>query len=171
VREEKQLLLDEIKEKLEGAETFLLTRYTGLKANDASAFRSALRATSSELEVVRKRVLLKAAEAAGIEIDTALLKGHIALVTSTGDSVSATKAVFAFGNENGGTVEVLAGQVAGVLYNAEQIEKLSKLPNLDTMRAQFLGLLEAPMAQTLSVMEALLTSIMHLLENKSKQIS
>lgn len=169
MRKEKQLLLDEITEKLEGAETVLLTRYAGLGANAANEFRSALRQTESELEVVRKRILLKACIEAGIEIDSALLDGHIALVTSTGDSVAATKAVYAFGKESGATIEVLVGRVAGVLYSAEQIEKLSKLPDRDTMRSQFLGLLEAPMAQTLSTMEALLTSLMHLLENKSKQ--
>ena len=41
-----------------------------------------------------------------------------------------------------------------------------KLPAKDEMRAQLLGLFEAPMSQTLSTMESLLTSVMHCLENK-----
>jgi large subunit ribosomal protein L10 len=36
------------------------------------------------------------------------------------------------------------------------------------MRAQFLGLLEAVPAQTLGVMDALLTSVVYCLDNKSK---
>ena len=43
---------------------------------------------------------------------------------------------------------------------------MSKLPSKDEMRAQFLGTLEAPMAQTLAVMDALLTSVVHCLNNK-----
>ena len=35
-------------------------------------------------------------------------------------------------------------------------KQISKLPGKDEMRAQFLGLLEAPMAQTLAVMEAVI---------------
>ena len=49
------------------------------------------------------------------------------------------------------------------------VESLSKLPGKDEMRAQLLAYLEAPMAQTLAVMDALLTSVVYCLENKSKQ--
>ena len=51
---------------------------------------------------------------------------------------------------------------------AEDVKAISELPSQDEMRAQFVGLLEAPMTQTLSVMQALLTSIMYCLENKAK---
>ncbi len=168
MREEKQLLLDEIKDKIAGAETLLVTKHQGVGANAANTFRSKLRESGGELEVVRKRVFVKAAEAAGITVDVTELDGHIALVTSDGDSVTTTKTVFEFSKENGAAVEVLFGHLDGKRYTAEQVEKLSKLPDMDTMRAQFIGLLEAPMAQTLSVMQALLTSVLHCLENKAK---
>ena len=52
---------------------------------------------------------------------------------------------------------------------ASDVERLSKLPSKDEMRAQFLSVLEAPMSQTLAVMEALLTSVPYCLDNKCKQ--
>jgi large subunit ribosomal protein L10 len=52
------------------------------------------------------------------------------------------------------------------MYNAADVEIMSQLPSKDVMRAQFLGLLEAPMAQTLAVMEALISSVVYCLDNK-----
>jgi large subunit ribosomal protein L10 len=54
------------------------------------------------------------------------------------------------------------------MCSASDVEQISKLPGKDEMRSQFLGTLEAPLAQTLSVLEALLTSVMYCLENKSQ---
>ena len=144
MRAEKQLLLDEIKGKLEDAPAVLLTRY----------------------EVVPKRIFLKAAKAAEIAFDLTTMQGHLALVFAHGDSVTVTKVVFEFGKENGAKVEVLGGWFDGELLAAEQLKRLSKLPDQQTLRAQFLGLLEAPAAQTLAVVQSLLTSLPHLLENK-----
>ncbi len=66
-------------------------------------------------------------------------------------------------------VEVVGGRFEGKMYTGADVEKLSNLPSKDEMRAQFLSVLEAPMSQTLAVMEALLTSVVYCLDNKSKQ--
>ena len=49
----------------------------------------------------------------------------------------------------------------------KDLEIISQLPTKDVMRSQLLGLFEAPMSQTLAVMEALLCSVPHCLENKA----
>ena len=49
--------------------------------------------------------------------------------------------------------------------------RLSLTASKDEMRAQFLGLLEAPLAQTLAVMDAVLSSVVYCLDNKSKEAS
>ena len=72
--------------------------------------------------------------------------------------------------ENGELLEVCLGRFDGQLYQAADAKKLSELPGRDEMRAQLLATFEAPMSQTLSVVEALLTSVPHCLENKCKKI-
>lgn len=161
----KQLLLDEIKSKLEGS-SFIVTKYNALGANQANDFRSELAKSGAELKVMRKRLLVKAAEELGIEIDLSALEGHIGVVVPGPEVVTTTKSVFEFGK--GGAVEVLLGQFEGRTCSADDVKRLSELPSKDEMRAQFLGLLEAPMSQTLATMEALLCSVMHCLDNKAK---
>ena len=68
MRPEKQLLLDDIKEKINHSKGFVLTRYSKMDPNLASQFRTALHQTGGDFEVIRKRILLKAAEAAGCTI-------------------------------------------------------------------------------------------------------
>lgn len=171
MRHEKQLLLDEIKDQINQFDSFLIVKYLRFSANKANDLRRELAKLDGIYEVVRKRVLIKAADDAGIKLDISALPGHIGLISGGRDPFEVTKSVFKFSQENEKVVEVIGGRFEGLLYNAEQVEMLSKLPSKDEMRAQFLSVLEAPMAQTLAVMDALLTSVMHCLENKATQDS
>lgn len=169
MRQEKQLLLDEIKGQLEQKPTFVLLSYSSMASNVANAFRSEIAKSGGSVEIVRKRVLIKAAEATGITIEKEMLEGHIGVVFVGNDAIETTKSVFTFSKDNGDVLKVVGGRYDGKLCSAAQVEILSKLPSKDVMRAQFLGLLEAPMAQTLAVIEALLTSVPYCLENKAGQ--
>lgn len=169
MREEKQLLLDEVKNQIDSYPSFLIMRYLGLSANTANEFRRDVLKRGGTVEVMRKRILLKAANAAGVQLDLKALPGHIGLVFTGEDPIETTKLVFKYSEDTDKKIEVIGGRFEGQLYSGEDVEKLSKLPSKDEMRAQFLGTLEAPMAQTLAVMEALLTSVVYCLDNKSKQ--
>jgi large subunit ribosomal protein L10 len=169
MRPEKQFLLDEIKEKIDQSSTLVWTKYRHMSPNLASAFRFLLGDNGGGFKVVRKRLLVKAAERAGIALSEDVLAGHIGVVFTDRDPVSVTKVLFAFSKENDDLLEVLGGRFEGQLCTAQDIKSISELPSKDEMRAQLLGTLEAPMSQTLAVVEALLTSVIHCLENKTQQ--
>jgi large subunit ribosomal protein L10 len=169
MRPEKQLLLNEIKDKMADSKAIVIASYKRLEPNATSAFRINLAKTGGSLEVVKKRVLLKAAQVAGVVLDPALLQGHIAVVFANEDPIQTTKAVYQFCKENEEVLEVIGGRFEGSMCTAQDVKQISLLPSKDEMRAQFLGTLEAPLAQTLAVIEALLTSVMHCLDNKSQQ--
>lgn len=169
MRHEKQLLLDEIKNKIVESKSFILTRYNKMKANSAWDFRGSIAKVGGDYEVVRKRILIKAAAEAGINLDINNLEGHIGVVFPGADPIETTKVVFQYGQSNEKAIEVLGALLDGRLYLAKDVETLSKLPGKNEMRSQLLGLFEAPMAQTLAVMEALLTSVIYCLDNKGKE--
>lgn len=166
MRQEKQLLLNEIKGQIQSFGSFVVMRYAGLTANKASEFRKVVAKMGGNVEIMRKRVLIKAAQNAGVALDLDALPGHIGLVYAPKDPIEMTKLVLKFSQENDKTIEVIGGRFDGQIYNAADVEKLSKLPGKNEMRAQLLSVFEAPMAQTLAVMDALLASVVYCLDNK-----
>jgi large subunit ribosomal protein L10 len=172
MRQEKHMLLDEVKGQIDQSSgSFVIIQYDKLKANKANDFRRQVREAGGDVEVMRKRILIKAASSAQIDLSLKDLPGHIALVYVAEDAIETTKLVIKFSQENDKTINVIGGRVDGLLYNAADMERLSQLPGRDEMRAQFLGLLEAPMAQTLAVMDAILSSVVYCLDNKVKEQS
>lgn len=168
MRQEKQLLLKEVKGQIDQYGSFVIMRYKGLNANVANDFRRQISKLGGNVEVMRKRILIKAAQAAGVDLDLDALPGHISLVYAAKDPIEMTKYVFKFGEDNEKVVEVIGGRFEGQVYNAADVQRLSKLPGKNEMRAQLLSVFEAPMAQTLAVMDALLSSVVYCLDNKSK---
>ena len=168
MRQDKQLLLDEIKGQIEHYGSFVVMRYLKLTANKANGFRRDVHKLGGNVESMRKRVLIKAAEAAGVSLDLSALPGHIGLVYAIKDPIEMTKFVIQFSESNDKAIQVVGGRIDGQLYNAAEVDALSKLPGKDEMRAQLLSVFEAPMAQTLAVMDALLSSVVYCLDNKTK---
>lgn len=168
MRQDKQLLLDEIKGQIENFDSFVVMRYQQLNANKANLLRREVAKLGGSIGVMRKRVLIKAAEAAGISLDVKALPGHIGLVYAKKDPIEMTKLVIKFGEDNDKAIEVVGGRIDGQLYNAADVNALSKLPGKNEMRAILLSVFEAPMAQTLAVMDALLSSVVYCLDNKAK---
>lgn len=165
MRPEKQFLLDEIKDRMVNTKAFVLARYRHLAPNLSANFRTDLAKTGGVLEVVKKRILVKAAQAAGITLEAQPLDGHIAIIFAEQDPIPTTKAIFQFCQENEQILHVIGGRFEGAFCSAQDVEQISKLPGKDAMRSQFLATLEAPLSQVLSVMESALTSVMYCIEN------
>ncbi len=141
---------------------------TTLEPNSSWQLRDALAKNGSMFEVVKKRVFMKAAEKAGIQVDETLLKGHIAVVfVNQPDAMAPAKTVIKFSEENAQILEVLCGQIEGKIVPGAEIDMLSKLPGIDDMRATILGLFTSPMSQMLSVLEAVMAEPLSVIEQKS----
>lgn len=167
MRQEKTLLLQEIKDKIAASKAIVFVRYKEMGPNLASDFRVAIGKTGGGFEVVKKRMLIKAAEKMGFRLERDDLEGHIGVVLAEEDPVQTAKSVYAFRKENEAVLDIIGGRFEGTICSAKDVELISALPGKDEMRAQLLGLFEAPMSQTLAVMESLLCSVMFCLENKA----
>lgn len=155
MRQEKQFLLDEIEDRINTFPAFVVTDYAGLTANDAANLRSQLKKRGSVLAVVRKRVFVKALSKANMNVAFDSLKGHVGVVFAQAEAMETFKFLCEF-NKESNRPAILAGRFEGEIIDAKTVKLLASLPTLPEMRSQFLGTLEAPMAQTLAVLEALI---------------
>lgn len=168
MRKEKELLLNEIKEKIDTSAAMIVTRYDRLPPNASWELRDALAKQGGLFEVVRKKMFVKAAERAGLQVDEGLLKGHVGIVfVNQPDALGAAKALLKFSKDNDKIVEVLYGQIDGKVVAGADVEILAQLPGIDEMRASLLALMTAPMSQLLSVFEAVMREPLSILEQKS----
>ncbi len=123
MRKEKQLLLDEIKDKIGASNALFVTRYQKLEPNTSWQLRDTLGKQGTIFEVVRKRVFLKALEGTGISIDPSLLEGHIGIAFVTKDDpMASAKILFKFAEENADLLRVLCGQVEGKMMPGAEVE-------------------------------------------------
>lgn len=170
MRQEKQYLQDAIVEPMDKHGAFVIMNYARIPANTMNQFRRDIASLGGKVKMTRKRILAKAFKTAGIEFMLEEIPGHVGVVFSGADPIEGIKAAFQFCTEAGGkNARILAGRIEGKVYSGQDVETLSKLPGKDEMRAQLLATLEAPMSQTLAVMEALVSSVVYCLDNKCKQ--
>jgi len=169
MRPEKQFLLDEIQDRIRASKALVIAKYASIEPNVSWQFRGNLAKSGGSIQIVKKRIFQKAAEKCGITVGIDQLEGNIGIIFSSGDPLETTKTVCKFSSDNEGKFVVLFGHIEGQMYSGKDVKALSELPGLDEMRAQLLSVFEAPMSQTLAVMQSLLTSVMYCLENKTQK--
>lgn len=167
MRKEKQLLLDEIVDRLDAASSFVITRYQDLGADLNYELRSKLSKSGGKIYAFKKRVFLKAIAEKAVEFSHEDLPGHIAAVLGGEDAVAAAKVLSDFNKEHKNkNFEVLGGFFEGVQVSKEDVLEIASLPGRNEMRAQLLGLFEAPMAMSLGAMDAVMSSVPSCLQQK-----
>lgn len=143
-REQKAAAVDELAARIQEAETILAIDYRGISVKQAAELRAKLAQAGATFRVVKNRLTLRAADKAGAGSLKELLEGPTAFTFVRGDVALAAKALAVFRREH----EVLAfkgGTMAGEPLSVEQIETLSRLPPLDALRGQLVGMLAAPL--------------------------
>ena len=92
--------VDELRQRLDGVKTVMLTEYRGLTVQQLSELRKQLRAVSAEYKVVKNRLARLAGAERGFEALAPHLKGPTALVIAKDDPVAVAKALNAFAKTN-----------------------------------------------------------------------
>ncbi len=170
-RSQKQLAVDAIAEQFSRAKAAFLVDFKGITVEDVTRLRKKLRAANSEMKVVRN-TLARLAIARHPEKESALkedFKGTNAIVFSYEDATASAKILADFAKE----VEQLQLKV-GMMDNARldenAIKRLASLPSKEVLRAQFLGLLQAPMAKFVGTLAAVPGGFARLLNAKKQQL-
>ncbi|AHK63330.1 50S ribosomal protein L10 [Chlamydia avium] len=166
MKDEKKLLLQEIEEKVSASQGFILLRYLGLTAAYSREFRNALSGVSAEFEVLKKRIFFKAVENAGFNIDFSDTDGHLGVVFSYSDPVSAAKQVLDFNKKHEDTLVFLAGRIDNASLSGKEVEAIAKLPSMKELRQQFVGLLASPMSQVVGIMNSALSGVISCVQQK-----
>jgi large subunit ribosomal protein L10 len=152
-RAHKAEAIETLKGVLADSGAVVVTHYMGLTVAEMTDLRGRLRKEGASLKVVKNTLVQKALDGVAGEAGDALFKGPVAIAYGP-DAVSAAKVVtqYAKDNEKFTVVGGLLGQTT--VLDLKAVSALATLPSLDQIRAQLIGLLNAPATKVAGVLQA-----------------
>ena len=153
-RPEKVAVVDEVREKLAGADAALLTEYRGLTVKQLAELRRQLRPAGAEYKIYKNTLVRFAArEVVDDQLDP-LLTGPTAITFVRGDAAAVAKLLrdYARGHQ---ALVVKGGLLGEKVVTAKDIEALAELPTRDVLLAQIAGAFQAPMVKLAGLLQAL----------------
>jgi large subunit ribosomal protein L10 len=170
-RTEKERVVDELTERLSETESLLVADYRGLSNAQLADVRSSLREHGATLTVVKNSLTRRAAEAAGAEQLLALLEGPtaIAFVSTGGDMVAAAKALADTAKDTK-ILSLRGGVLEGKQLGAADVEALAKLPPVDVLKSQLVGVIIGPVTQLVGLLDAPLRDLVGLIDARIAQL-
>ena len=142
-RTEKEEVIGELHAKMAKARAAIVAEPRGLNVETITALRKKLRDNQVEYRVVKNTLAARAAKGTPVEVVADKFVGPTAIVMSYGDVVAPAKllAEFMKDREN---FTIRAAVVEGKLVDAKGVAALARLPGLNELRAQILGMITQP---------------------------
>ena len=141
-RSQKTDLVDELKHVFSETSVVVVTRNLGLTVAQSTDLRLKMRDAGAQFKVAKNRLALIALDGSRYQPIGDLLKGPTALATSI-DPVAAAKVAVDFAKTND-KFEILGGAMGDTVLDVDGIKALAALPSLDELRANIVGLIQAP---------------------------
>ena len=157
-KEQKAAAVQEIAERLGETETIFAVDYRGISVPDAAELRARLREADATFRVVKNRLAKRAVEQAGTSELEPLLDGPIALTFVKGDAVVAAKAISTFARQND-VLEYRGGLMDGEPLDPEQFQAIARLPGLDVLHGQLVGMTASPLTGLTRGLAAMLSGL------------
>jgi large subunit ribosomal protein L10 len=156
-RDEKTAVVDRLAEDLSEAQAIFAVDYKGISVPQAAELRSKLRESDASFKVVKNRLAKLAAQKAGTEIDE-LLTGPIALTLINGDPVVVAKTITTFTREHD-VLSYRGGLMDGAALDVDGFQAIARLPGLDVLHGQLVGLAASPLTGLVAGMNNLIAGL------------
>jgi large subunit ribosomal protein L10 len=142
-KERKAETLTTYAEWLKKSQAVILVEYTGAKMKDLDGIRAKIRESGGEFHIVKNTLARRAFADSGMSLPKDYLVKSTAISFAFTDPASTAKAL-TDATKGKDFVKVKGGFMSGQALNAAQVKSLAEMPPLPVMRAQLLGVLQAP---------------------------
>ena len=161
-RSEKESTVAELHQKFQNTQAAILAEYRGLTVAQSNQLRRELEKEGASFRVVKNSLARRAV----VDTDYACLDesfgGPIGIAFADQDPAAAAKVIAAFAKGHEPFV-VRAGALGGKLLSAEDVDALSKLPSLDELRGQLVGVIAGPLRGLVTVLSGVPRSCVQVL--------
>ena len=164
-RSEKKDFVEKMKEEFLNSSSVIVAQYSGLTVDESESLRKEMRANGAKYKVTKNRLTKLAIAETQFKDISDLFHGPTAIAYST-DPVAPAKVAVNF-EKKFESFKIIGGGYNGEKIDKEKIDFLSKLPSLDELRGQIIGLLLAPAQKIASITSEPGSQIARLLSSKS----
>ena len=144
-QKQKQIIIDEIKGKLENAQAAVVVDYQGITVAQADAMRKKLREANVDYTVYKNTLVKRAIEGTVYAGLADVLDGPSALAISTEDATAPARVL----NEvikDFKKMEFKGGFVEGDYYDKDAIVQIASIPSREVLISKFMGSIQSPIA-------------------------
>jgi large subunit ribosomal protein L10 len=142
-REEKHQKAEAFHEALKKARTVILSGFEGLNVQADTELRRKVAETGARYEVVKNRLVERAAQGTSAEPVAHQLRGTTSVAYTESDPVALAKVLTAYAKENPALV-FKAGMVEGRVVSLAELMEIASLPSREDLLARALFLMKAP---------------------------
>ena len=144
-QKQKQIIIDEIKDKFERAESAVVIDYIGITVAEADAMRKKLREAEVDYTVYKNTLVKRAIAGTKYEALSEVLEGPSGLAFSYNDATAPARIL----NESikeFKKMEFKGGVVEGEVYSKEDIQAIASIPSREVLISKFMGSIQSPIA-------------------------
>ena len=153
-KQAKQVIIDEIKAKLDGAQSAVVIDYMGTTVAQADAMRKKLREANVDYTVYKNTLMKRAIEGTEFAPLAEVLDGPSAIAISKDDATAPARVLKEVIDEFK-KMEFKAGVVEGTFYDQEGIKEVASIPSRDVLIAKFMGSIQIPVSKFVRTVQAI----------------
>ena len=152
-KKEKQLIIDEIRGKLEKAKSAVIIDYIGVTVAQADAMRRKLRDANVDYTVYKNTLVKRAIEGTDYESLSQVLEGPSAFAFSYEDATAPARTLHEIIKDYK-KMEFKAGVIEGTYYDAAGVQAIATIPPRDELIAKFMGSIQSPVSKLVRTFQA-----------------
>lgn len=167
-KQRKEELVAQYIELLNQSRAIILTEYSGLNVKQMQALRAQVRQADGGYHVTKNTLLRLALAESGRELPEEFMVGQLATGFAMNEVPTLAKALTEFAKEQE-DLTIVGGLLGDELLTAEQVKALAELPSLDELRAQIVGMLQAPARNLATVVAGGVRQVVNVLDAYARQ--
>ncbi|MFC6201311.1 50S ribosomal protein L10 [Lactiplantibacillus nangangensis] len=135
--------VEEVTEQLKKSVSAVVVDYRGLTVEQVTDLRKQLRDAGVKMEVIKNKIMVRAAEKAGYADMNDVFAGPTAVAFSEEDPVAPAKILANFA-KTADALQLKGGMVEGKVATLEEIQEYATMPSREELLATIANLLQAP---------------------------